>query len=224
MTEFYPDLPLDDTEIEERFDEASHIQAAREGDEDAFKALYNYHRGHIFHALRRKSNDNFTLAEDLTQETFINMFRSLDKFEDQGKGLAPWLHRIAANLFLNDRLKQKRQLRTSSLDTMEPWVLDAKLRSASEAKTPEDVILIKDDLGGVLAAIKENKINEGILTVWSAVTLEERTNTEVQEEYGLAKGTVLSRLSRGRHAIQKLALEGVIEAPEDATFGLKQSA
>jgi RNA polymerase sigma-70 factor (ECF subfamily) len=88
------------------------LARAQLGDPDAFSQLYVQHRRRVFAICMRMVHD-FSLAEDLTQETFLQLHRKLTSF--RGNSLfTTWLHRITVNIVLM-RLR-KRVLPVVSLD------------------------------------------------------------------------------------------------------------
>jgi RNA polymerase sigma-70 factor (ECF subfamily) len=78
--------------------EAEWIARARGGDTVAFEHLYRAHVGRV-HGLCLRMTGHPQTAEDLTQETFVNAWRSLSAFEGRS-GFGTWLHRIAVNAVL----------------------------------------------------------------------------------------------------------------------------
>src|SRR5246127_4325293 len=89
---------------ERRIDwEAALVQRACSGDTRAFERLYREHVGRVYGLCLRMTRDQH-LAEDCTQETFINAWRALPKFETRSS-LSTWLHRIAVNVSLAKRRK-----------------------------------------------------------------------------------------------------------------------
>src|SRR5579871_5504633 len=81
--------------------EAGLVQRACAGDSRAFERLYREHAGRVYGLCLRMTRD-VQLAEDCTQETFINAWRALGKFETRSS-LSTWLHRIAVNVSLARR-------------------------------------------------------------------------------------------------------------------------
>src|SRR5207237_176762 len=73
--------------------EAALVVRACSGDSRAFERLYREHVGRVYGLCLRMTRDPH-LAEDCTQETFINAWRALSKFETRS-ALSTWLHRIA---------------------------------------------------------------------------------------------------------------------------------
>ncbi len=76
-------------------DEAVLVSQVRSGDQDAFAAVVERYQARIARYLRRLVR-NQALAEDLTQETFLNAYLAIRKTTSD-LALAPWLYRIATN-------------------------------------------------------------------------------------------------------------------------------
>src|SRR5579863_10519267 len=88
------------------------LARAQAGAPDAFSELYMLHRKRVFAICLRMVRD-FSLAEDLTQETFLQLHRKLGSF--RGESLfTTWLHRMTVNIVLM-RLR-KRALPVVSLE------------------------------------------------------------------------------------------------------------
>lgn len=90
-------------------DEAELVARAREGDDAAFRALYDLHVDRVFGLAFRMVGDRHH-AEDLTQETFVRAFSRIVSF----RGRAPfsiWLHAVARRTILNGLRRVSRQRR-----------------------------------------------------------------------------------------------------------------
>lgn len=83
------------------------IDAYRKGDEAALVTLIERHFKSIYAYVYRFVH-NATEAEDIVQETFIKVWRQLDRFKD-GAGIRPWLFRIARNTAI-DYLRKKKHI------------------------------------------------------------------------------------------------------------------
>jgi RNA polymerase sigma-70 factor (ECF subfamily) len=88
------------------------LAKAQAGDSDAFSRLYLQHRKRVFSICLRMVRD-FSIAEDLTQETFLQLHRKLATFRGESV-FTTWLHRMTVNIVLM-RLR-KRVLPVVSLD------------------------------------------------------------------------------------------------------------
>jgi len=87
-------LPDPTVQSDKRTD-AELVRAYQDGDEQAFIALIERYKLELFHFLARFLN-NRTAAEDIFQETFLQIHISVDSF-DQTRSFKPWLFTIAAN-------------------------------------------------------------------------------------------------------------------------------
>src|SRR5665213_208173 len=92
--------------------EADAVARAQGGDQDAFSELYLQHRRRVFSVCMRIVRD-FSLAEDLTQDTFLQVHRKLASFRGDSV-FSTWLHRLAVNTVLMHL--RKRVLAVVSLD------------------------------------------------------------------------------------------------------------
>src|SRR5436305_6654337 len=81
------------------------IRRAQAGDPEAFKYLYDTHRRRVFNLCLRMIQD-WSRAEELTQDTFLQVYRRLNTFRGDS-AFTTWLHRIAANIVLM-HLRQNR--------------------------------------------------------------------------------------------------------------------
>ena len=82
----------------DRSREADALARAQAGDQDAFSELYLQHRRRVFSICMRIVRD-FSLAEDLTQDTFVQVHRKLASFRGDSV-FSTWLHRLAVNTVL----------------------------------------------------------------------------------------------------------------------------
>src|SRR5246127_5868878 len=110
--------------------EGALVQRARSGDTRAFERLYREHAGKVYGLCLRMTRDP-AVAEDCTQETFINAWKALGRFETRSS-LATWLHRIAVNVALAKRRKSGATAVQSSTDDEDEaietdWTLETPL-------------------------------------------------------------------------------------------------
>lgn len=81
------------------------VRAAKTGDKAAFKQLYTQYVGKV-HALSYRLTGDRALAEDATQEVFIQLWRKLDNYNEQSK-FSTWLHSVTANITISYMRRQK---------------------------------------------------------------------------------------------------------------------
>jgi RNA polymerase sigma-70 factor, ECF subfamily len=95
--------------------EADAIRLAQEGEERGFERIYQLHSQRVYGLCLRMMRGNATEAEDLTQESFLQLFRKIGTFRGES-AFSTWLHRLAFNVVLM-RLR-RRSFEAVSLDEM----------------------------------------------------------------------------------------------------------
>ena len=141
-------------------------------------------------------------AEDLVQETMLRAYRSFDSFEP-GTNLKAWLFRIMTNAYINTYRKKQREPQKVSTDEIEDFDLYRELRThdPSYEATPENIVLDSLVDSDILQAIDELPEQFRLAVVLSDV--EGFSYAEMAEIMDVPLGTVMSRLHRGRKALQK---------------------
>lgn len=142
-------------------------------------------------------------AHDALQETFLSMFRAIDRFAGDSS-LGTWLHRIAVNAALM-KLRRRRRKPEQSLDDMLPkFTLDGHRAQPRGAwsNVPEEAALGRETRTLVRAAI--DQLPEGYRTVLLLRDIEERPTEEVAELLELTPANVKTRLHRARQALREL--------------------
>ncbi len=84
------------------------VDGAKQGDMDAFSRLYDHYVGQVYLLCLRLTGDK-ALAEDATQEVFIQLWRKLANFNGRSR-FSTWLHRVAANVTVSYMRKQRNWL------------------------------------------------------------------------------------------------------------------
>jgi RNA polymerase sigma-70 factor (ECF subfamily) len=99
-----------------KLSEAEAIERAKQGDAEAFEALYNLHKRRVY-SLCLRMTANTAAAEDLTQEAFLQLFRKIGTFRGES-AFSTWLHRMSVNVVLM-QLRKKGLPVVSIEETME---------------------------------------------------------------------------------------------------------
>ncbi len=84
------------------------IAQAKGGDEHAFEALYRAYERRVYLLCVRMTGDS-SEAEDLTQETFLQIFRKISTFRNES-AFTTWLHRVAVNVVLMHHRRKRLQI------------------------------------------------------------------------------------------------------------------
>jgi RNA polymerase sigma-70 factor (ECF subfamily) len=146
-------------------------------------------------------------AEDLVQETFLKAYRAYDSFQE-GTNLKAWLYRILTNTFINAYRARKRRPEETDLDDVEELYLYHRLgglEAAQAGRSAEEEVLDRitdDDVKQAIEALPEQFRLAVVLS-----DLEGFSYKEIAEIMGTPLGTVMSRLHRGRRAMQRTLLE-----------------
>ena len=158
-------------------------------------------------------------AEDLVQETFLKAYRAYDTFQE-GTNLKAWLYRILTNTYINKYRKESRRPNEVDLGDVEDLYLYRRIGSedtAEVSRTTEDRVLdglVESDIKAAVEELPENFRLPVLLA-----DLEGFSYKEIADILDIPIGTVMSRLHRGRKAMQKRLWEyasrrGLL--PEDA--------
>ena len=158
-------------------------------------------------------------AEDLVQETYIKGWRSFHTFQE-GTNLRAWLFRIMTNTYINKYNAQKRKGTEVELDDVEELFLYKRLGSIDQSQlssSAEDQMLelfTDDEVKNALEELPEDFRIPVLLSDVDGFSYK-----EISEMLEIPIGTVMSRLHRGRKAMQKMLYEyardkGLIVEPE----------
>lgn len=96
LTETPPQVPRSDAG---ELSEAEAIRLAQQGDERAFERIYQLHSHRIYAFCFRMMRGNTAEAEELTQESFLQLFRKIGTCRSES-AFSTWLHRLAFNIVL----------------------------------------------------------------------------------------------------------------------------
>ncbi len=146
---------------------------------------------------------NPTDAEDLVQETYLKAYRGFGGFQ-AGTNLKAWLYRILTNTFINSYRSKKRRPDETDLDEVEDLYLYKRiggLEAAAAGRSAEDELLemfTETEVKDAVEALPE-QFRMAVLLA----DVEGFSYKEIAEILDIPIGTVMSRLHRGRKALQK---------------------
>lgn len=160
------------------------------------------HADQLFaHALRLTRNRSD--AEDLLQETYLKAWRAFDGFAE-GTNLRAWLFRILTNTYINSYNSRRRRPDETALDEVEEFFLfrragsfDSSLAGASAEDTMMG-LFTDDEVKAALEALPDTFLIPVLLA-----DVDGFAYREIAEMLDIPIGTVMSRLHRGRKALQK---------------------
>jgi RNA polymerase sigma-70 factor (ECF subfamily) len=140
-------------------------------------------------------------AEDLLQDTTLRAYRGFATFQE-GTNLKAWLYRILTNSFINTYRKRQREPQTvDGPDDIDEWFLFDRLGARSVERSAEEDVLENIPDADVKAALESIPENFRIAVLLADV--EGFSYKEIAEIMDVPIGTVMSRLHRGRKALEK---------------------
>ena len=171
-------------------------------DQAQFAELAMEHMGSLYTAALRMTR-NPADAEDLVQETYLKAYRAFGTFQ-AGTNLKAWLYKILTNTFINSYRSRKRRPEQTELDDVEDLYLYRRLgglEAAAAGRSAEEEVLEHFTESDVKRAI-ETLPDQFRMAVLLA-DVEGFSYKEIAEILEVPIGTVMSRLHRGRKALQK---------------------
>ncbi len=148
-------------------------------------------------------------AEDLVQETYLRAFRGFGGFTE-GTNLKAWLYRILTNGYINSyRKKQREPQLVEGPDDLDEWYLFDRLGVRSVEGSAEEEVLDKIPDADVKAALESLPQNFRIPVLLADV--EGFSYKEIAGIMDTPIGTVMSRLHRGRKALEKALWDTAVE-------------
>ena len=141
-------------------------------------------------------------AEDLVQQTFLRAYQAFEQFQS-GTNLRAWLFKILTNTFISNYRKVQRQPKTVSADQNEDFSLYDMLVQSN--MTPEAELLDRLPDEEVRRALED--LPETFRTAVLLADVEGFSYQEIADMMDVPIGTVMSRLHRGRKALQKALWE-----------------
>lgn len=164
------------------------IDTARRGDTEARRALYSRYVQYLSAVCSRYITDSNDV-KDVLQDSFIRIFKSLDKFEWRGDGsLKSWMTRIVVNACLK-RLRDSRRTASFVLTPDVPDIPDEEPDDSgiSVENVPPDVI------HSMIRALPE-----GYRTVFNLHVMEDLSHREIADMLGISETTSASQFHRAR--------------------------
>ncbi|GAA3648269.1 RNA polymerase sigma factor SigE [Nocardioides ginsengisoli] len=171
-----------------------HPQPTGQGQSDLdWESIVEQHSDRVYRLALRLTGNRHD-AEDLTQEVFVRVFRSLHTYTPGT--FEGWLHRITTNLFL-DQARRKQRIRFDALSDERAARLASALPAPDLAYADQT---FDDDVAAALAALPPDFRAAVVLCDIEGLSYE-----EIAEILGAKLGTVRSRIHRGR-ALLRTAL------------------
>ena len=154
-----------------------------------WQELVRDHSAQVYRLAYRLTGNQYD-AEDLTQDVFVRVFKSIHNF--QPGTLEGWLHRITTNLFL-DQARRRQRIKMDALSTAPDHVWGSSTSPADR----HDYADLDADVAEALRALNPEQRVAVVLCDIEGLSYE-----EIAKVLDLKLGTVRSRIARGRAALR----------------------
>jgi RNA polymerase sigma-70 factor, ECF subfamily len=173
------------------------VRKCRAGDGAAWEQIVHDYSRRIYNLAYRFTSRSDT-AEDLTQEVFVRVYRSLDQYDARQGDLQNWLMRLARNLIIDDYRKRQRTPHDNQADDLADHTYHLHNSSKSVQQEME-----RRELGAqVQAGI--DRLSPDLRTCVILRDIEELSYQEIVDLLKIPEGTVKSRINRGRIELAKI--------------------
>jgi RNA polymerase sigma-70 factor, ECF subfamily len=173
------------------------VRRVRSGDGSAWEDIVSAFSRRIFNLAYRFTSSP-EAAEDLTQDVFIRIYRTLDQYDAKQGDLANWLMRLARNLIIDDYRHRARNPQNSMADAVDDHSYHLRAVGNSAQKEIERKELASQVQAGI------DKLPSDLRTCVILRDIEELTYQEIVDVLKIPEGTVKSRINRGRIELAKI--------------------
>jgi len=179
------------------FNEADAIERAKQGDAEAFQALYDRHKRRVY-SLCLRMTANTAEAEDLAQEAFLQLYRKIGTFRGES-AFSTWLHRLSVNVVLM-------HLRKKSLPVVS---LEETTQGSGEEDTPKkdfgaDDVALAGSIDRLQLQRAVDSLPPGYRTIFVLHDVEGYEHNEIAGIVGCSIGNSKSQLHKARMKLRDL--------------------
>ena len=173
------------------------VRRCRAGDGSAWEQIVANYSRRIFN-LAYRFTSSVEAAEDLTQEVFVRIYKTLDQYDSKHGDLSNWLMRLARNLIIDDYRHRQRNPQDSYAEDVEDHAFHLRAVGGSQQKEIERRELARQVQEGI------DKLPPDLRTCVILRDIEELSYQEIVELLQIPEGTVKSRINRGRIELAKI--------------------
>ena len=173
------------------------VKRAKAGDGAAWEDIVSNFSRRIFN-LAYRFTSSIDAAEDLTQDVFIRIYRTLDQYDSKQGDLSNWLMRLARNLIIDDYRHRQRNPQNTMADAVDDHQYHLRAAGTSAHKEMERKELASQVQEGI------DKLPEDLKTCVILRDIEELSYQDIVDVLKIPEGTVKSRINRGRIELAKI--------------------
>jgi RNA polymerase sigma-70 factor (ECF subfamily) len=177
--------------------DAQLVQKCLRGDGPAWEELVHRHARRVF-GLCYRFTGNSHEAEDLSQEVFLKIYRSMASYRSAAGGFPTWLTSVTRNLLVDHYRRTKRDRLTDSIEDEMPRLEEKHSSTRTPFKQLADSEL-SDQIQHALSRLSP-ELREAVILR----DLQGLEYNEIQEVLSVPEGTVKSRINRGRIELARI--------------------
>ena len=174
------------------------VSRCLDGDEAAWEELVRQHTRQVYGLCFRFTNSTQE-AQDLTQEVFLRVFKTIKTFRSTEGSFHTWLARVTRNLLIDHYRRTRQERVTDSIEEQLPMLEEA----GGAAPVRPDQALAGREAATILQATLQ-KLSPDLREAVILRDLQEMEYREIAEVLDIPEGTVKSRINRGRAELARL--------------------
>jgi RNA polymerase sigma-70 factor (ECF subfamily) len=167
------------------------------GDETAWEELVRVHTRRVYGLCFRFTNSG-SEAQDLTQEVFLRVFRTLQSFRAMEGSFGTWLARVTRNLLIDHYRRTRQDRATDSIEEQLPTIE----AGVAAGVRPDDAVAGREASEILQATLQ--KLSPDLREAVILRDLQEMEYREIADVLQIPEGTVKSRINRGRVELARL--------------------
>jgi RNA polymerase sigma-70 factor (ECF subfamily) len=168
------------------------------GDETAWEELVRQHTRQVYGLCFRFTN-NSQEAQDLTQEVFLRVFRTIKSFRSAEGSFNTWLSRVTRNLLIDHYRRTRQERVTDSIEEQLPMLEE---EGAAASARPDQAVAGREASEILQATLQ--KLSPDLREAVILRDLQEMEYRDIAQVLSIPEGTVKSRINRGRAELARL--------------------
>jgi RNA polymerase sigma-70 factor (ECF subfamily) len=173
------------------------VERCSAGDTAAWEELVRTHTRRVYSLCYRFTNSD-SEAQDLTQDVFLRIFKTVRSFRAEEGSFTTWMARLTRNLLIDNYRRKRQDRMTDSLEPQLP-LLQEQLASSSR---PDSLVAGREAKERLQAGLQ--KLSPELRETLILRDLEELEYREIAEILRIPEGTVKSRLNRARAELARI--------------------
>jgi RNA polymerase sigma-70 factor (ECF subfamily) len=174
------------------------VSRCLDGDEGAWEDLVRQHTRQVYGLCFRFTNSTQE-AQDLTQDVFLRVFKTIKTFRSAEGSFHTWLARVTRNLLIDHYRRTRQERVTDSIEEQLPTLEEA---GGTAAARPDQVLAGREAREILQATLQ--KLSPDLREAVILRDLQEMEYREIAEVLDIPEGTVKSRINRGRAELARL--------------------